>query len=316
MAAPEELDGHRQTEIEGVRFKQTFDSPDTPTRKAHQYYELIGSRAIWSDGWKAVCEQPQEVEVLTEELLKTKKWELYHVDEDFSESTDLADTHPEKLQELIDLWWVAAGQYNVLPLDSRMQSRFKAEKPSTIGDRNEFIYRPNSSQVFDHSAVKVLNRSHKIVARCIDLDPSHEGILLAHGGKFCGYSLFIKDRKLIFAHNYLAAEVYHVVTGQELTPGIRELVFEFTKTGVHQGTGRHYYDDLLVGEGESPRTTPNVIGASNDGLCCGFDVETEVSPMYAAPFRFTGELDHVVVTVGNDGNRDFGAEVAAAIVEQ
>ena len=117
LEPPNLLGGIAQRPLEGVSFAHTFNDATAPTRKKVQYYEMIGSRALWADGWKAVVEQPQNT-MMTDAMLASQAWELYHVAEDFSECENLAERHPEKLKELIEQWWVEAGKYNVLPLDS------------------------------------------------------------------------------------------------------------------------------------------------------------------------------------------------------
>ena len=142
----------------GRQLRPTFDDAAAPTMKAVQYYEMIGSRAIWHDGWKAVAEQEQGV-ALTEADLATQRWELYHVAEDFSESHDLAAQHPEKLAELVERWWAEAAQHNVLPLDARMQARMAERKPLAARDSSRYIYYRRRAQ-FEYTAVNLKNRSH------------------------------------------------------------------------------------------------------------------------------------------------------------
>lgn len=296
IPAPVTLNGVTQRPMEGVSFAHTFDDPAAPTRKSVQYYEMIGSRALWKDGWKAVVEQPQG-EMLTEELLAARKWELYHVAEDFSEAVDLADQHPEKLAALVEQWWVEAGKYNVLPLDSRVHTRLAERKPSSGPVGNRFVYFPGAAPLFDYAAVDLKNRSHTITAEVEIPDRGVEGVLLAHGSWFAGYSFYVKDERLHYVHNYLGLQEYKVRSDCVLPTGKSKLELRFGRTGEHQGDAVLYVDGQKVGEGHIPRTVPALIEMSSEGLCCGWDSGLPVTTDYQAPFRFTGTIHQVVVTV-------------------
>jgi arylsulfatase len=311
---PPVLDGVPQRPLEGVSFAHTFGDAGAPTRKRVQYYEMIASRALWADGWKAVVEQPQG-DALTEEALANQKWELYHVAEDFSECEDLAARHPDKLAELVDLWWVEAGKYNVLPLDSRMQARMGERKPGTGPTGNRFVYYAGGAPQFEYTAVNVKNRSHTITAEVEIPAAGAEGVLLAHGSWFAGYSLYVKDRRLHYVHNYLGLAEYRVSSAEEIPPGRATLRFRFTRTGEHCGRGALYVNERLVGEGEIPRTVPAVIETSGEGLCCGYDSGLPVTPDYRAPFRFTGTIERVVVEVDGAATPDAAAALRSAMVD-
>jgi arylsulfatase A-like enzyme len=315
LEAPAEIAGISQTPIQGVSFAHTFDAPDLPTNKTVQYYEMIGSRAIWKDGWKAVAEQEQGV-VLTEALLDAQRWELYHVAEDFSESVDLAERHPEKLRELIDLWWQEAERYNVLPLDARMQARMAEPKPLAARATNRYVYYPGTAPMFEYTAVNVKNRSHTITAYVEVPADGAEGVLLAHGSYFAGYALFVQDGRLHYVHNYLGLAEYGVSSERTLPSGPSVLQFSFRRTGEHQGVGTLFVNGEEVGRGEIPRTIPGVIETSGEGLCCGYDSGLPVTERYRAPFRFTGRLSRVIVEVAGSESEDLEAALRAAFSTQ
>lgn len=314
LEAPSQLNGIPQRPLEGVSFAHTFDQAAAPTRKRVQYYEMIASRALWADGWKAVVEQPQG-DPLTDEMLARQKWELYHVEHDFSECEDLADRHPEKLAELVERWWAEAGKYNVLPLDSRMQLRMGERKPGTAPSGNRFVYYPGGAPQFHYTAVDVKNRSHTITAEVEIPDGGAEGVLLAHGSWFAGYSLYVKDRRLRYAHNYLGLAEYRIDGIEDLTAGRHTLRFRFTRTGEHCGRGQLFVGERLVGEGEIPHTVPHVIETSGEGLCCGYDSGLPVTPDYSAPFRFTGRIEQVVVDVDDPPTTDHEAQLRTALTD-
>lgn len=315
ITEPTVVNGVPQRPIEGVSFAHTFSAPDAPTRKEVQYYEMIGSRALWMDGWKAVVEQPQG-EYLTEEMLAQQRWELYHVAEDFSESFDLAEKHPERLAAMIEQWWVEAGKYDVLPLDSRLQSRMSERKPAARPGGNEFIYFPGGAPLFDLAAVDVKNRSHTISAE-VEIPPSGaEGVLLAHGSWFAGYSLYLKGKRLHYVHNYLGLSEYRVSSSERVPPGKHVLQMRFTRTGENMGRVSLHIGTRQVGEGEVPRTVPHVIEMSSEGLCCGWDSGLPVTPDYQAPFRFTGRITRVVVRVAGAAQFDEEVEWNRALADQ
>ena len=312
---PSQVGGVPQNPIHGVSFAHTFDHADAPTRKTVQYYEMFASRALWHDGWKAVAEQEQGV-LLTEDGLAGQRWELYHVAEDFSECHDLAEQHPEKLRELIDRWWIEAGKYDVLPLDARLQARFAEPKPMLAGDATRYVYYPDAAPLLEYVAASVHNRSHTIVAEVEIPAGGAEGVLLAQGSRFAGYSLYVKDGRLRYVHNYLGLERYAIAAEVALPVGPTELRFEFTKTGEHRGTGTLYVDGRQVATGEIPRTVPNVFDVTSEGLCCGYDSGVPVTDEYRSPFRFTGTIKRVVVEVDGPAQVDLAARAQAAMNAQ
>jgi arylsulfatase len=275
---------------------------------------MIASRALWAGGWKAVVEQPQG-DPLTDEILAGQKWELYHVANDFSECEDLADRHPEKLAELVERWWAEAGKYNVLPLDSRMRLRMSERKPSTVPAGNRYVYYQGGAPQFEYTAVNVRNRSHTITAEVEIPESGAEGVLLAHGSWFAGYSLYVKDRRLVYVHNHVGLAEYRIGSTEDVPAGKAVLRFRFTRTGEHRGRGALYIGERLVGEGEIPHTVAAVIETSGEGLCCGYDSGLPVTPDYRAPFRFTGHISRLVVEVDDAPTNDADVELRGVLTD-
>jgi arylsulfatase A-like enzyme len=287
---PSDIGGVAQSPIHGVSFAHTFGSPDAATKKRVQYYEMLGSRAIWSDGWKAVTEQDQSV-ALTEDLLDAQRWELYHVAVDPSETEDLAQRHPEKLRELIDLWWVEAGRNNVLPLESR------AIRKPTRPPQARYEYRAWAAPVPATLAVNVFDRSHRITAHVVTPDRGAEGVLLAHGGGgYGGYALYVSDGRLRYTFRNGGKERYDAVSTEQVPPGSRTLAMEFTRVGERRGVARLSIDGRDVGAVEIPRMTSLMAANADEGLCCGYDSGLPVGD-YVTPFRFSGTIERVVVEV-------------------
>ncbi|MBW2269427.1 MAG: arylsulfatase, partial [Deltaproteobacteria bacterium] len=210
VAVPDTYHGVEQQPLDGVSIAYSFDDADAPNRKTVQYYEMFGNRAIWRDGWKAVTlhanRMPWDVNVVLP--FDQDKWELYHVAEDFSESTDLAAEHPEKLEELIELFDEQAWKYNVYPLHDDMIQRLAKQQDRLFGDQKDFVYfAPGAFRIAEKASAPVKNRAHTI-ATTIDLTGKEEGVIVAVGGMTGGFTLFIKNHRLYFDYNYLDGVYY------------------------------------------------------------------------------------------------------------
>jgi len=334
---PEKIRGVTQAPIEGVSFAHTFSSANAPSNHVTQYYEMFGNRAIYHDGWRANCGYPgpsyaEGVEkgrklggVITNEVLdelETSGWELYHVAEDPSESLNVADQHPEKLRELVSLWWIEAGKYKVLPIDGSVFERSAAERPQLTKDRSQYVYYPDLSVVSFASAPKVNNRPHSITADVTIPKGGAEGVLLAQGGVAGGYVLYVKAGKLHYIHNYLGLHEYKVTSAKNVPEGRIKLRYEFEPTGKPDisngrgapGRGQLYFDGKLVGDAEFDMTVPLIFGI--EGLSCGYDFGEAVTHDYHAPFRFTGTIHKVTLDVSGELIKDEEAERRVLMARQ
>jgi arylsulfatase len=290
--------------IHGTSLAYTFDAPDAPTRKEVQYFEILGNRAIWHRGWKAVARHVSGTD------FDSDQWELYHLDEDYAEERDLAAEQPERLRAMIERWWVEAGKYDVLPLDDRDAGHIRAV--GRPGVKTRFVYYPGMARVERQSSPNITNRSYTIAAEVTIPEGGAEGVLLAAGNRFGGYTLFLKDGRLVYEYNF--GDVRYVIRSEaEISPGTSTYGFEFVKTGQHRGRGTLLIDGRPVGEGELAETWPTL--AAQAGLHCGRDGGSPVSEQYAVPFTFTGTLHRVIVELADDQQRDLAAEQRAAIAE-
>lgn len=335
IAAPGTIRGVTQSPIQGVSFRHTFQDPKAATRHVTQYFEMMGHRAIYHDGWRAVCPVPGPSfseagmgfgeMLITEEKLReldAHGWELYHVAEDFSETKNLASDHRDKLVEMIATWYVEAGKYGVLPIDSRGTARLAEERPQLTLDRKRYVYHPNTSVVSNKIAARVLNRPHSVTAT-VKLENGAEGVLLAQGGASGGYSFYVKDHVLHYAYNFLGVRHFHIVSKTPVPPGKHELRFEFEPTGkadLANGKGtparvQLYVDGKLAARGDLPITIPIDIGIT-EGLVCGRDDGSSVTKDYEGPFAFTGELEQVVLDVSGDLIEDKEAELRTLMAHQ
>ena len=216
--------------------------------------------------------------------LETNGWELYHVAEDPAEVHNLAAEHPEKLRELVSLWWAEAGKYKVLPIDGSLFERSVAERPQLTQERSQYVFYPDLSVVPMGTAPKVFNRPHSITADVTIPDGGAEGVLLAQGGVAGGFVLYVKDGKLHYVHNYLGLHEYKVTSTKNVPKGRAKLRYEFEPTGKPDiangkgapGRGQLYFDGKLVGNAEFDMTVPLIFGI--EGLSCGYDFGEAVTP--------------------------------------
>jgi arylsulfatase A-like enzyme len=317
---PTFINGHPQSPIQGVSFRHTFDDPAAPSNRRTQYFEMLGHRSIYHNGWRAVCPVPAPsfaqagipfgvMSLSPEQLRKLddRGWELYHVASDFTETFNLAAANRERLLELIAMWYVEAGKYQVLPLDTRGAQRLAEPRPQLTTPRSRYTYFPGTSSVPEFVAARVLNKPHSITASVDVPAGGAEGVLLAHGGSSGGYVLFVQDGRLRYVHNYVGSRELHVESSTEVPAGTHQLRFEFEPTGrpdLRGGTGtpgraQLYIDGVLVGQAELPVTLPIVISIG-EGLSCGRDAGSAVSTRYRAPFPFTGALKGVAVDVSGE----------------
>jgi arylsulfatase A-like enzyme len=331
---PAAIRGVTQSPIQGISFAHTFDDPAAPTRHHTQYFEMIGHRAIDHDGWRAVCpwpgpwfaeaSNPFSSPITAADLadLDAHRWELYHVAEDPAENHNLAATHRDKLIEMIALWYVEAGRYDVLPIDGTMMARLITERPQVAEPRDHYIYRPGTQTVPFFAGPKVVNRPHAITADAEIPDGGAEGVLICQRSGVGGWSFYVQGGKLHYTHNYLRRASYSVSSPDPLPAGRHQLRFEFEPTGkpdIASGRGapgraQLYVDGNLVGQAEFPVTTP--MGFNPGGLTCGANPGTAITPAYQAPFSLTGTLHTVTLDLSGDVITDTEAEMRMAMARQ
>ncbi|MFN0084651.1 MAG: arylsulfatase [Blastocatellia bacterium] len=289
LKQPQTINGVAQRPFDGGSMLYSLNDASARSRRETQYFEMLGHRAIYHNGWKAVAWHERNTD------FERDKWELYKVDEDFNETNDLAAKHPEKLREMIERWWSEAGKYNVLPLDDRGVVR-STEQVSNNRPLTMAAYHPGAIQTPRSSTPNFRNRSFCLTADVELPAGGAEGVLLALGGRFAGFSLFVQNNRLQFVYNYFGLERYSVVASEAISPGSARLRMDFTSTGNNQGTVALFVNDRKVGEGAVPRTVPLTFGLS-EGLTAGRDPSTPVTESYQAPFAFTGKLKKVVMEV-------------------
>lgn len=318
---PEYYNGVKQTPLSGVSMRYTFDAkPEDATQKKIQYYCMLGTRGIWKDGWKAAAVHSP---LSGKGGFDKDKWELYHVAEDRSESKNLAEENPEKLQEMIDAWFSEAEKNKVLPLDDRSAAEILGtERPSQEPARDRYIYYPFTAPVPEGVAVNVRGRSFKILANVEVTEANASGVIFAHGSRFGGHSLFIKNNKLHYVYNFLGIKPEQTYTSSvNLKPGKYTLGMEFIREtngeyGESMGKMKLYVNEEVVAEGPM-KTQPAKFTLSGDGLCIGYDSGDPVSEQYASGSKFTGgKIQFVGVTVEGTPYHDLELEAKRVMMTQ
>jgi arylsulfatase len=295
-----------------VSFRHTFDDPGAPSRRTTQYYEMFGCRALYHRGWKAVTYRP----MMDPRPHEEDRWELYDVEADPSECTDLAAARPEKLRELVDRWWTEAEKHQVLPLDDRPFSELVFERPPSVAPRTRYVYWPEAAAVPEAVAVNVRNRSHTVRAEVEVPAAGAEGVLVAQGSLLGGWTLYVKDGRLRYAHNFVGLEEHRIRADVPLAPGARVLELRFTRTAEHRGDVALLVDGTVVARGEVPRFTTTRFSLTGAGLTCGRGNGLAVTDDYRGPFPFTGRIRRVVVEVEGGPFRDAEGEAEVAIATQ
>jgi arylsulfatase A-like enzyme len=317
---PDVVNGYTQHPIEGVSFLYTFDDADAPNQKETQFYSMLGTRAIWHKGWKAATAVPAAPESWGDFHLQ--KWELFDTQADPSECTDLSEKRPDKLQELIALWWTEAGRLQALPLESRNAIEILGtDRPQLTKPKSQFIYFPGGAEIPESVAPNIRNRSYTIAAEVEIETPEAGGVLISQGSRFGGHALYVKDGKLKYAYNFVG-ELLQVVASEETVPtGHVVLSASFEKEGdgmPAEGTLTLHIRDKAVGSARI-RTQPGKFGLGGGGLVFGRSGAEPVTDDYAGerPWMFTGgTIKRVVIDVSGDAFIDLAKEAAAAFARQ
>ncbi len=291
LAPPDAIAGVAQMPMEGESFAASLSDAAAPARRRPQYFEMFGHRGLWKDGWKAVAFHPPGMP------FDDDRWELFHLDADFSETEDLAAVEPETLKALIDVWWAEAERCKVLPLDDRFAPRFAENAARVSGARKRFVFHAGMGHLPTEVAPDVRSRAYRIEA---DITAPGEGVLIAHGDATSGYSLYVKDGRLHHTLN---------IGGQRTTVSSEPLPADARRLGVdlQQASDGRTFTLLVDGaEAGSLKTSAGFATLiSWSGLDIGRDRGSPVGT-YAAPFEFTGKLHKVTVTM--DGAQDLDHE--------
>ena len=315
---PEVVKGYTQYALEGISFEATLNDAAATTDKQTQFYSMGGTRAIWHQGWKAAAISPAAPDAWAG--YAAQRWELFNTEVDPSECHDLADNEPEKLQELIQLWWAQAGQYNALPLENRNAVEILAtDRPQLTKPRNRYLYYPGIAEVPESVAPNIRNRSFTVGVEVTIDSPDARGVLFAQGSRFGGHALYVKDGRLKYVYNFVGDLEQVVESAEPLPAGRKVLSAAFEREGdtmPAEGTLTLRMGETTVGQGRI-RTQPGKFSIAGEGLTIGKDSGEPVTTDYPgqAPWPFTGGTIHrAAVDVSGQPFVDLAAEVRMAFM--
>ncbi len=328
IEAPTSIKGVTQSPIQGLSFAHVLDDAKALTKHLTQYFEMFGHRSVYHDGWRAVCPWPGtsfkeaglpfgapiDKDKLTD--LDAKGWELYHIDKDFAENHNVAAENRAKLIEMIATWYVEAGKYNVLPIDSRGQLRAADPRPQIAVARTRYTYYPGTQAVPGNAGPNVMNRPFSITADVEVPKGGAEGVLLCTGDGQGGFSFYMQNGNLHYVYSFVGSQFFHIESNVPVPIGRHKLRYEFEVTGKLDyksgkgapGRGSLYIDGKAVGQGDIPLTMAVLIGLAA-GTVCGANTGSPVWDKYEPPFKFTGTLYSATVDVSGELIKNHEAEM-------
>ena len=306
LPEPTFVNGVQQAPIEGTSMVYGFDSADAPERHDLQYFEMAGNRGIYYKGWSAVTRHstpwlPHEaLPALDDDV-----WELYDGTVDWTQARDLAAEQPDRLAALQRLWLIEAVRYNVLPIDDRRFERLNATiagRPQLITSSTQVLF-PGMKRLSENSVLDVKNRSFTVTAavEARATGPTN-GVIIAQGGKFGGWALYVKQGRARFVYNVLGMQEFVTEATEDVPPGSHQIRAEFAYDGGGLAKGGDvtlYYDGRDVGTGRVGLTQPLIFSA-DETTDIGDDVGLPVSADYAGASRFNGRIDVVQIDIGDD----------------
>ena len=318
---PENLDGIKQRPMDGVSMAYTWTkaNANAPTRHMTQYFEMLGNRAIYHDGWIATTTPATLPWILSTkpapDVITGYNWELYNVGDlqsgDPTESNDLAASRPDKVKQMQELFYAEAAKHNVLPLDNSTLTRWNAPRPNLRAGRTVFTYSGAPISVPNSGAPSILNKSYTITAEVTIPEGGAEGMIVTDGGRFGGYGLFLSKGDLgfgrgkpVFLYNFLDLK-RTTWEGPELKAGKHTIVFDFKSDGpglAKGGTGVLLVDGKEVARNTMEHTTP-ITFPEDETFDIGQDTRTPLALIeyrYDSPFRFTGKINKVTFNLGEE----------------
>ncbi|SCV01809.1 Sulfatase [Cupriavidus necator] len=307
IPAPKQVNGVVQQPVNGHSLLYTFNVPEAPERRRTQYFEMVGNRAIYHDGWIAStrpAHMPWNIMARGGSALGMEQWELYHLDKDFTQAHDVAAQHPDKLRQLQQRFWQEARANKVLPLDDRFMERLSLtndagqaqQRPSVTGGRSRLVYYPGAVGLNEASAPNLKNRSYAITAKVRTPARGAQGVLAAQGGSGSGWALYVNESGVPVYTYVFAGKRTTLTSDVRLAAGESEIRLDFAYDG--NGRGKGGMATVLVngrpaGQVHIERTVPALFSISEP-----FDVGTDTqSPVgdYPREYRFTGDIDHIAI---------------------
>ncbi len=312
LPEPTSVNGTIQEPIEGVSMLYTFDDPQATSRHTTQYFEIFGNRAIYHDGWFAGTVHRAPWEKTPRRKLQEDIWELYDTTRDFSLANDLAAANPSKLKEMQDIFMQEAVKYRVLPIDDRLLERINAAtagRPDLMGERTSLTLSAGMDSMSENVFINIKNRSLSITAEVEIPQGGANGVILAQGGRFGGWSLYLEDGKPTYCYNFLGLQEYKVSAPQAVAAGKATIRMDFDYDGGglgKGGTATLLVNGAEVARGRVERTQPFIFSA-DETAGVGVDDATPVTSDYEERDNaFTGTILKVIVDV-----KPIGAAVKA-----
>jgi arylsulfatase len=298
LPAPKMVNGITQRPIEGISMLYSVDDVAAPDRRKTQYFEMIGNRALYHEGWLAATIHKAPWEAAPRRPLTEDVWELYNADEDFSLANNLADKNPEKLEELKKKFMEEAVKYNVLPIDDRSIERFDpviAGRPDLMNGRTKLTLYEGAKGIPENAFINIKNTALTITAE-VDVPANVSGVIVCQGGDFGGWTFYVLDGKPAYTYNWVGLEMYTVSSTRKVTPGKHTITFDFAYEGGRGGGGMATIkvDGTTTAEGKIAKTNSNTFGI-DESADVGTDENTPVYPVYAKRQMFTGKIKSVTI---------------------
>jgi hypothetical protein len=311
LPEPTMVNGVQQSPMEGTSMLYSFNGPDAPERHDLQYFEMFGNRGLYYKGWSAVTKHRTPwVMVGGLPSFDDDVWELYDGSSDHSQARNLAAEHPDMLAKLQRLWIIEATKYNVLPIDDRGAERLEpglAGRPTLIRGNSQLFF-PGMGRLSENSVVSIKNKSFSVTAEVQVPDGGAEGVIIAQGGRFGGWAVYVKDGRAKFVYNVLGIHEFATTSDEPLPPGTHQVRMEFAYDGGGLAKGGDvtiYHDGTEVGKGRVEATQAMIFSA-DETTDIGYESGTTVTPDYtAASSRFTGQIHWVQIDLGDDDHDHF-----------
>jgi arylsulfatase len=309
---PIAVNGVTQSPMEGTSMMYSFHQADEPERHDVQYFEMFCNRGIYYKGWSAVTKHRTPWLMVGQKMVTFDEdvWELYDGRTDWTQAHDLASDNPAMLKKLQRQWLIEATKYNALPLDDRQTERLIPEmagRPTLIHGNTQMFF-PGMGRLSEWSVVTIKNKSFSVTTELeVGRKPAN-GVIIAQGGRFGGWSLYAKDGKLKFTYNVLGIHEFPTEATEPIPPGKHQVRMEFAYDGGGLAKGGNvtlYYDGRAVGQGRVAATQPMIFSA-DETTDIGYESGTPVTPDYSVgTSKFTGKIHWVQLDVGKDDNDHF-----------
>jgi arylsulfatase len=305
LPEPKSVNGTPQTPIEGTSLLYSFNDADAKERHTTQYFEMFGNRAVYHDGWFARTIHRAPWQAVDMPPLETDTWDLYNVHEDFSLANNLADKYPKKVAEMEALFMSEAEKYHALPIDDRVIERMNpaiAGRPDLLGDRTTLTLYPGMDGMLENTFMNVKNRSKTITAKVEIPKGGANGVILSQGGRFGGWSLYMRDGKPVYTYNYLGLERFTVASTSAIPTGDATILLDFVYDGGGLGKGGKAtlsVNGKAVAEGRIEKTQPLIFSA-DETADVGLDNQTPVAEgigIGREETRFTGKIHKITLAV-------------------